>query len=159
MIFVTTGTQLPFERLVRAMDEWAETNPDIEIVGQIGKTHYQPQHFQWLRDVSPQQFQLHVERCHTVVAHAGMGTIISGIEAGKRVLVMPRRAELQEHRNDHQLATAAKLSHLQGLEVVTNAEELHAALNAGPMPSTTDALQIHPQLVRAIRDFAGLEVA
>ena len=43
-----------------------------------------------------------------IVAHAGMGTILTALETGKRLLVMPRRAALGEHRNDHQLATVSR---------------------------------------------------
>ena len=42
-----------------------------------------------------------------VIAHDEMGSIITALEMGKPIVVMPRRAELGEHRNDHQVAAAA----------------------------------------------------
>ena len=51
-----------------------------------------------------------------IVAHAGMGTILTALEIGKPLLVMPRRAALGEHRNDHQLATARRFADLGELQ-------------------------------------------
>ncbi len=52
-----------------------------------------------------------------IVAHAGMGTILTALEMGKPLLVMPRRAALGEHRNDHQLATASRFAELGRVKV------------------------------------------
>lgn len=157
MIFATVGTQLPFDRLIRALDTWALANDDVEVYAQIGRGHYEPEHIGWIRDMDPQAFRSRVANCDTIVAHAGMGSIISGIELGKRVIVMPRRAALGEHRNEHQLATVARLEHLNGFEVVHDAETLAAALACrqvrahGTAPSEPD-----PELIDAIRCFSGL---
>jgi UDP-N-acetylglucosamine transferase subunit ALG13 len=160
MIFATVGTQLPFDRLIRALDEWAGAHAGTEVFAQIGRGLYKPRHMAWSHDLHPQEFRNRLETCDAIVAHAGMGTIISAIELGKRVIVMPRRAELGEHRNDHQLATVARLEHLQGLEVAHDPDALGAALardqslavgspGAGPAP----------QLITAIRYFCGLAAA
>ena len=158
MIFTTVGTQLPFDRLIRAIDHWAACNGDVEVFAQIGRGHYRPDHIGWIRDLDPREFRDRLAECDTVVAHAGMGTIISAIEMGKRVIVMPRRASLGEHRNEHQLATAARLEHLNGLEVVQEADALAAAL-AMQQQQREEIIpsEPHSQLVTAIRRFAGLE--
>src|SRR5210317_929649 len=106
MIFATVGTQLPFDRLIRSLDEWASQNPQVEIFAQIGQTNYVPRHMRWERVIPVNTFRAFLRKSDVVVAHAGMGTIISAIEIGRQVVVMPRRADLNEHRNDHQLATA-----------------------------------------------------
>ena len=159
MIFLTTGTQLPFDRLVRAVDEWAELHPEAHVFGQIGATDYRPSNFEWERSISPTQFEARISACETVVAHAGMGTIISGIEWGKRVLVMPRLAEHGEHRNDHQLATVQRLQHLQGMHVVHTPEALKNGLDASPAGSGPQGLETDPRLIQTIRQFSGLRAA
>ena len=160
MIFATVGTQLPFDRLVAALDAWAAANPEIELYAQIGCGNHLPRHMAWTRDMDPAAFRARMAACDTVVAHAGMGSIISGIELGKRVIVMPRRAALGEHRNDHQLATVARLAHLRGLEVAHDAAELESALARGREPVAGSAPGgADPGLIAAIRRFAGLEVA
>jgi UDP-N-acetylglucosamine transferase subunit ALG13 len=159
MIFATVGTQLPFDRLVRALDAWARDNADVEIFAQIGSATFEPDHLSWANEVDPREFKTRITACNTVVAHAGMGTIITAIELGKRVIVMPRRADLGEHRNDHQLATVSRLTHLRDLEIVHDANELARALSRQPARLAADTtLEPSPQLIRSVQRFAGLTV-
>jgi UDP-N-acetylglucosamine transferase subunit ALG13 len=160
MIFATVGTQLPFDRLIHALDDWAEAHPDIEVFAQIGRGGYEPRHLEWSHDLHPQEFRRRLETCDAIVAHAGMGTIISAVEIGKRVIVMPRRATLGEHRNEHQLATVARLGHLQGLEIVHDADALETALARSQFVNAGSAgAGPTPELITTIRHFAGLMAA
>ena len=160
MIFATVGTQLPFDRLIRALDDWAKTHADVEVFAQIGRGGYEPRHMGWSHDLHPQEFRGRLEACEVIVAHAGMGTIISAVELGKRVIVMPRRAALGEHRNEHQLATIERLGHLQGLESVHDPESLGAALARGESSTEGNAgAGPTPELISAIHRFAVLGVA
>ena len=128
-LFVTVGTQLPFDRLVRSVDAWCATRPTIDGFAQIGNGHV-PTHLTSAASLTGPGFFEQMERASVVVAHAGMGTIITALDLGKRVIVMPRLARHGEHRNDHQLATVARLAHIDALDVVTDEAALHAALAA-----------------------------
>ena len=44
-----------------------------------------------------------------MLAHAGMGSILTALEFNKPLVVMPRRGHLAETRNDHQFDTAQQL--------------------------------------------------
>jgi UDP-N-acetylglucosamine transferase subunit ALG13 len=162
-IFATVGTQLPFDRLIRELDAWTKNQAQCDVFAQIGLSDYEPRHMGWDRMVPEKLFREHLSDCDVIVAHAGMGTIISAIDHGKRVIVMPRRAEYGEHRNDHQLATASRLGHLQGLAVVHDGPELAEALEDVQRSrkcsdvSTQTVLTASPQLISEIRQFAGLE--
>ena len=47
MIFLTGGTQFPFDRLVKAVDETVSNNGlDEQIYAQIGATSYRPRNFE-----------------------------------------------------------------------------------------------------------------
>jgi UDP-N-acetylglucosamine transferase subunit ALG13 len=46
-----------------------------------------------------------------------MGTIISALETGKPLVVLPRLAALGEHRNDHQVGTATHFSRFSCIRV------------------------------------------
>ena len=158
MIFATVGTQLPFDRLIRALDDWARVHSDTEIFAQIGRGGYEPRHIGWSHEIDPQEFRRRLQACDAIVAHAGMGTIISGVELGKRVIVMPRRAALGEHRNEHQLATVARLGHLAGLEIVHEPADLGAALAGNRVHAVgASSAATNPELIAAVRHFAGLE--
>ena len=68
-------------------------------------------------------------RADAIVAHAGIGTILTALEIGRPLLVMPRRAALGEHRNDHQLTTARRFAELGKVKVAFDEVELRLRLD------------------------------
>jgi len=159
MIFLTVGTQLPFERLVKAMDSWCADNPQETVFGQIasvGGDGYKPCNFEWKEFVEPDEFARKYEEADVIVAHAGMGSIISALTDAKKILVMPRRADLNEHRNDHQLATAARFQSRAGIYVIMDETNLAPSLTGlltEAMPVNAASQFAEASLVAAIRDF------
>ena len=130
MIFVTVGTQLAFDRLISAVDEWADAVPGREVFAQIGPSKVRPQHIDYAQFISPEECNQRMRSAKAIVAHAGMGTILTALEIGKPLLVMPRRASLGEHRNEHQLATARRFADLGKLRVAFDETELEGELDA-----------------------------
>jgi UDP-N-acetylglucosamine transferase subunit ALG13 len=138
LIFLTVGTQLPFDRLVEAVDAWAAGNPGHAIFGQIaepGPSGYRPRNFDWAADLEPVDFEARFRAASHIVAHAGMGTIIGALGQSKPLLVMPRRAHLGEQRNDHQFATVRRLCARPGIAragilAAFEAEEVAARMDA-----------------------------
>jgi UDP-N-acetylglucosamine transferase subunit ALG13 len=130
MIFVTVGAQMPFDRMIRTVDEWAGQRHRIDVFAQIGPTRFRPENIQFSDFINPGQFYENLERADTIVAHAGMGTIISAVERRKPILVMPRRSELGETRNDHQVATARQFEALKFVEVAMDESVLFHKLDA-----------------------------
>ncbi|MEE4298331.1 MAG: glycosyltransferase [Pseudomonadales bacterium] len=128
-IFVTVGTQLPFDRLVGAVDAWAATRPHADVFAQIG-SGTPPCRIASAATVDPVRFADCMRRADVVVAHAGMGTILTALDLGKPVVVMPRRAALGEHRNEHQRATVERLAHLDALHVAEDEHTLAQRLDA-----------------------------
>src|SRR5437667_11928052 len=97
---------MAFDRLVRAVDEWAGFHGRTDVFAQIGQSDYQPKHIKAARFMDPPEFRELVRSANLIVAHAGMGSIITALELGKPIVVMPRREHLGESRSDHQVATA-----------------------------------------------------
>lgn len=156
MILVTVGTQGPFDRLVRAVDDWLREHPDVRAFGQIGRTNYRPKYMEASADLDPEDFERRVAVADIVVAHAGMGTILTALEAAKPILIMPRRAALGEHRNDHQVATARRLAGRAGIVVAEDEHELRNMLQERrfvcPEAISTTA---STQLLEGLRLFIG----
>ncbi len=156
MIFVTVGTQLPFERLVQAMDAWAGNHPGEEIFMQTGETTYQPHHCAFKPYTRPDEWEDCFSRAALVVSHAGMGTILKSLDRGKSLILMPRLAALGEHRNDHQVATAARFDGFPNVRIVNESSELVAALDNPPVtvaPVDPSASANLNQLIGALRKF------
>lgn len=156
-IFVTVGTQLPFDRLVTAVDEWAAGN-DAEVVAQTGESDLRPRHVAWKNFMGSFETNELIRTADLVVAHAGMGTILTRCQTGLPMIVMPRRADLGEHRNDHQAATARRLAHLPGLWVAEDADDLKAQLTRfEPMTFASGVEAVaSPALIGAVRDFVSM---
>lgn len=157
MIFVTVGEQLPFDRLVCAMDRWATNNP-YEIFAQVGRSDYKPTHIRYKDFLDQDEFMQCLREARLVVAHAGMGTIISALEMEKPILVIPRKSSLGEHRNDHQLATAKRFSALGFVEVVHDEQELGAKINEmmaiiEGKPNRGSRMGTSSELIHTIRTF------
>jgi len=124
VIFVTVGTQLPFDRLVGAMDDWAARHPGVEVFGQIGPTSAMPRHFKAVDFLPPAEVEHYFRRADCIAAHAGMGTILSALVLRRPLIIMPRRQALNEHRSDHQVTTARWLQDDLRLTVASDTEEL-----------------------------------
>lgn len=156
-IFVTVGTQLPFDRLISTVDEWA-ADRDCEVFAQTGTTQFRPRHIGWKDFISTGEAAERIKTADLVVAHAGMGTILTRLETGLPMLVMPRRASLGEHRNDHQLATSKRLAHLPGLWVVEDEKELRERMSRFQPVGSLSAVDpvASPALISAIRDFVSI---
>lgn len=158
MIFLTVGTQLPFDRLVRAVDGWA-AGGDAEIFGQIaepGADGYRPEHFDWVSHLDPKDFADRFAAARAIIAHAGMGTILSALTASKPVVILPRRAALGEQRNDHQLATARRFADRPGVLVCMEEDALPAALDrvtAWQIETNPIGSQASPELLAALHAF------
>lgn len=124
MIFVTVGSALPFERLIRTMDEWAERNPGEDVYAQIGDGSYEPGHMRWVRQLRRLEYGETMEAAELIVAHAGIGSVVTASEYGKPILLLPRLARLGEHRNDHQLDTLKRLGDRPGITSAKSETEL-----------------------------------
>lgn len=127
MIFVTIGTQEPFDRLVRAIDEIA-SELEEDIIVQAPLKDYQPLNFKTFKFMDPGVFESNFKKADLIVSHAGMGTILLALELGKPLLIMPRQLKYQDSRNEHQMATAKILQSYNYVHVAKNEDELQRIL-------------------------------
>lgn len=155
MIFLTVGTQGQFDRLVRALDEWAGARGRTDVFAQTGPSNYHPRHILAEPFIEPTEFRNRVASADLVVAHAGMGSIITALELGKQIIVMPRRASLGEHRNDHQVATARHFAEQGRIIVAFNENELLEKLDQLWILPSAERLGAHASshLIDTIRTF------
>ena len=155
MIFLTVGHQIPFDRLVRAVDDWAGATGHTDIFAQIGIKAYKPQNMVYKDMISPVEFRQKVEEADAVVAHAGTGTILTALEVGTPILVMPRHAKLMETRNDHQVATARRFRDLGKVAVAMDESELPTMLEKLNEFNNKELLPPYAssELINAIKDF------
>lgn len=123
MIFVTVGTQLGFDRLIHIIDRWNSTN-STEIFCQIGESNSTFDYLECEKFITPLEYKEVVSKCEIIVAHAGIGSILSAMEYNKPIILFPRKASMGEHRNEHQLATINQFENKRGIYVARDNNEL-----------------------------------
>lgn len=128
MIFATIGTQAPFDRFVKMLDELCK-NINEEVVCQTIQTNYQAQNIKTVDFLPPDEFNQYLEKARLIIAHAGMGTIISALKQKKPIIIVPRLASLKEHRNDHQMATAMRMHELGYVYVAYDKAQLNELIS------------------------------
>lgn len=154
MIFLTVGSTIGFDRLVRAVDELVECGTiKEEVLAQIGNGSFEPRHMRFERFMAKPEYERHVAEASWLIGHAGAGTIALALAYDKRLLVMPRQSAQRESVNDHQVATARKFVGLGHVLAAYEAADLPAGIDAierfSPQPR-----HAQPQrLARRIGDF------
>ena len=152
MILVAVGTQFPFDRLVETVDRWAATS-GTDVVGQIGPSAYIPAHIKAQTFFPPKEFESLLKDADVVIAHCGMGSILSALSLGKPIIVMPRSASRGEHRNDHQFATAQRFSSRPGVTIAWDEAELSRCLDRiGALQDISSSSPIPPKAPRELTD-------
>lgn len=152
MILVAVGTQFPFDRLVETVDRWAATC-GTNVVGQIGPSAYKPAHIKAHTFLPPNEFELLLKQADVVIAHCGMGSILSALSLGKPIIVMPRSASRGEHRNDHQFATAQRFSRQPGVTVAWDEAEMSRCLECiSALQDSSSFSPIPPKAPRELTD-------
>lgn len=156
MIFLTVGTQLPFDRLVAAVDEWAAAG-SVPVFAQTAAGKYRPRHCDHADYVPPTLADELFRKADLVVSHAGMGSILTALKYRKRILVLPRKASLGEHRNEHQLATARWLGKKPGVFVADEAADIARLLSSRNVLESGDSIgdYAEPDLLARLRDFVS----
>lgn len=120
---VTLGTMedYAFRRLVeRAL---AVLPPAVDVLWQVGCTDVSDLPIEAHRQLPARLLQETIEESDVVIAHAGCGSSVSALEAGKMPVLIPRSAAHGENIDDHQSLLAEELSR-RDLAVVRSVENL-----------------------------------
>lgn len=111
------------------MDEWAAATDERDVLSQIGSGKVVPTNMNHVRSLSQADFSATVAAAEVIVAHAGMGTVITASRFGRPLVLLPRRQEWGEHTTDHQIATANWLRGKPGIFIADNDKDLPAAID------------------------------
>lgn len=161
MIFLTVGNNIPFNRLVRTVDDWAASNRRSDVVAQIGINGWCPRWIRYVTKLTPVDFDAYMNQANLVVSHAGIGTILAAQKKGKPLIVMPRSGDLKETRNNHQIATSHQFRNLNNLWVAKNEKELVSHLNRSPYPICNSTLSEYAEsgLIEILKHFIQLSLS
>jgi UDP-N-acetylglucosamine--N-acetylmuramyl-(pentapeptide) pyrophosphoryl-undecaprenol N-acetylglucosamine transferase len=97
------GFRRAVERLVRIIP------PGTEVLWQTGDTDTSGLGIVSHSNLPTPELTRAMAEADAVITHAGIGTIVSTFQSGKRPVIIPRRKEFREHVDDHQLLIADEL--------------------------------------------------
>jgi len=108
MIFVTVGTHpQQFNRLLKEIDKLISGKKIVEkVFCQTGYSDYKPKNYEFKKFLPLDEFNEKIKKASLVITHAGEGNVGLCKNLGKKMVVVPRRKEFDEHTNDHQLELA-----------------------------------------------------
>ncbi len=149
---VTVGTVLPFDRLVNGV---ASLDPaagrPTRIVAQVGDGGQKPQGIDSSENITFEEMTDLLERANVVFCHAGNGSLMTALQAGCRIIAMPRRADLGEHWDDHQREILHAFAARGVIEVAEDADDLQAALDRALAKPAWRARNDHTKLISRLR--------
>lgn len=132
-VFVTVGNAaVGFDRLLLLVEK-ALSSPGVGGVSgvcQYGASTLRPPMLRCVAMLSRGEFETELQTADAVVTHAGVGSLSSAIRLGHRPIVVPRRGNLGEVVNDHQLEIARVLEARQMITVVEDDVAMRSALLA-----------------------------
>jgi UDP-N-acetylglucosamine transferase subunit ALG13 len=131
LIFVTVGTDHhPFNRLIHWVDTWVRDRsyPMERCVMQTGTSVKSPV-AKCQSYLTVEEMRELLETASAVVCHGGPGTIFGCRAAGRVPIVVPRRARLGEHVDDHQVAFTRRLAQAGEIELCGDQEEMWQLLD------------------------------
>ena len=157
MILVMLGTQNnSFHRLLEEIEKLLDKNKiKEEVIIQAGYTKYQPQNkkMKVLDFVPKEELEKLQEKASFIITHGGVGSIITSLERGKKVIAIPRLHEYGEHVNNHQKEIVEKFNKNGNIIGIKSVEELEQALEKiekfEPTPYTED----NTKMLKIIEDF------
>jgi UDP-N-acetylglucosamine--N-acetylmuramyl-(pentapeptide) pyrophosphoryl-undecaprenol N-acetylglucosamine transferase len=149
VILVTVGTnEAPFDRLLRAVALLGDAEP---VLVQYGASAVRPPNATCVAYLPFDELVDTARQARTVVTHAGVGSVLTSLAAGKRPVVLPRLRRYGEAVDDHQVELAERLSRDGLVELIRGPGELSAAVGrAGEAGAEVTA---DPQLLSELREY------
>lgn len=143
LALATVGATLPFPRLV----DWVEQARQAgllpaELIVQTGTGGRAIADAECHQGLSFDQMGAILDAAEIVICHGGTGSIITALQRGCHVIVIPRQFDLGEHYDDHQSEIASAFEQRGLIQVARDYPSFVAALGAVkqriPRMATTD---------------------
>ena len=157
MIFVMLGTQNnSFQRLLEEIDKLMDKNViQGEVVVQAGYTQYQPKNERMkIIDFMPrEELDRFEQKADFIITHGGVGSIITSLEKGKKVIAVPRLHQYGEHVNNHQTEIVEKFNKSGNIIGIQSVEELEKAIKQVQKFEPKPYIENNQKMLKIIENF------
>lgn len=130
MILVLLGTQNnSFHRLLEEIEKNIKDGTIKEkVIVQAGYTKYETEKMEIFDLISKEQLEQFQEQADLIITHGGVGSIITSIRKGKKVIAVPRMHQYGEHVNNHQIEIVQNFNEQGYIIGIEKVEELKQAI-------------------------------
>ena len=130
MILVLLGTQNnSFHRLLEEVEKNInEGTINEEVIVQAGYTKFKSHKMRIIDLISKEQLEQFQEEASLIITHGGVGSIITSIKKGKKVIAVPRMHEYGEHVNNHQIQIVKNFDEQGYIIGIERVEDLKQAI-------------------------------
>ena len=130
MILVLLGTQNnSFHRLLEEIEKNIKDGTiKEEVIVQAGYTKFQSYKMRIVDLISKEQLEQFQDEANLIITHGGVGSIVSSLKRGKKVIAVPRMHEYGEHVNNHQKEIVKDFNDKGYLIGIDKVEDLKQAL-------------------------------
>ena len=130
MILVLLGTQNnSFYRLLEEVQKCIDE--DIikdKVIVQAGSTKFESKDMEVFNLIEQDKFNILMEQADTIITHGGVGSIVTAVKLGKKVIAVPRLKQYGEHVNDHQIQIVETFSNQGFIKGIKDVSELKETL-------------------------------
>ena len=152
------GTQNnSFKRLLKELDRLKE-NKIIkeEIIVQAGYTKYESKNLEIFDFIDKNKLEEYQDKADLIITHGGVGSIISSIKNGKKVIAVPRLKEYGEHVNNHQKDIVENFSEQGYIIGINNIKELEKAYKDIKNFKPKKYIPNNSKIIKIVEDFIKL---
>lgn len=130
MILVMLGTQNnSFNRLLEEIEKNIKNGTITEKVKvQAGYTKFETPNMDIFDFISNDEIDKLQNEANLIITHGGVGSIVSSIKKGKKVIAIPRLHKYAEHVNDHQKEIVKMFNQKGYIIGIDDVKELKKAL-------------------------------
>jgi len=155
LIFVTVGSQrFPFPRLFQMVDQLIRDRVITEkVIAQVGYTDYQSDNMVIHQFLQESVMKECIRNSDIIVTHAGIGTITQCLESGKKIIVVPRKRELGEHVDNHQIEIANVFRDKNLITVANSQQEIQTIIEHMDSIHLQNYVSPESELVLALKQY------
>lgn len=155
MILVTLGTQNnSFHRLLEEVQKNIDNgNIKEEVIVQNGYTKFDSKQMKLIKEIPQDEFNKLIDQANLVITHGGVGSIITAITKGKKVIAIPRLKKYNEHVNDHQIEIIDSFNEKGYIIGIHSVEELGKALEKAKNFKPQKYVKNTGSILKLVEDF------
>jgi UDP-N-acetylglucosamine transferase subunit ALG13 len=155
MILILLGTQNnSFHRLLEEVEKNIENKViNEEVIVQAGYTKFETNNMQMFDLIPGEKLDELQEKANLIITHGGVGSIISSIKKGKKVIAVPRLHEYGEHVNNHQIDIVRNFNEEGYIIGIEDVEQLADAIKKSSQFKPKEYKQDNELMLNLIENF------